>query len=54
MKKSTKKKDARYQGMELKRNEGIPADRYRAFDLPSRVGDKLYYPDGRVEDFPKK
>lgn len=32
----------------LQRNPGIPASRYVAFDLPSRMGNRLHYPDGRV------
>lgn len=41
-----------YQGHELQRNPGIPADRYEAYRLPSRMGDRLHYPDGRVVDMP--
>ena len=38
-----------YLGLELKVNPGITADRLEAFGLPSRVGNRLHYPDGRVE-----
>lgn len=41
-----------YQGNELKTSPSIPAERLLAFTLPSRVGDWLYYPDGRREAFP--
>jgi hypothetical protein len=37
-----------YTGTELDRNPGIPAARYKAFDLPSRIGNRLHYPNGRV------
>ena len=39
-----------YLGIELKVNPGITEDRLEAFKLPSRRGNKLFYPDGRVED----
>lgn len=45
-------KSADYQCPELDRTAGIPASRFAAFDLPSRAGDLLYYPDGRVTPFP--
>lgn len=41
-----------YQGEELRRNVGIDPARLEAFALPSRVGNRLYYPDGRVEPVP--
>ncbi|MCB4365432.1 hypothetical protein KIH07_16940 [Hydrogenophaga taeniospiralis] len=37
-----------YAGTELQRNPGIGPERYAAFDLPSRMGNRLHYPDGRV------
>lgn len=38
-----------YDGAELKRNPGIPAERYAAFDLPSiQLGHRVW-PDGRRE-----
>jgi hypothetical protein len=37
-----------YSGVELQRNPGITAERYVAFQLPSRVGDRLHWPDGRT------
>ena len=41
-----------YQGQELRPVQGIPAKRMQAFALPSRMGDRLHYPDGRVLPFP--
>lgn len=41
-----------YQGTELKPDSSIPPERMRAFALPSRMGDWLHYPDGRIEPFP--
>lgn len=37
-----------YQGIELQRAPGIPASRYEAFSLPSRIANKLHYPCGKV------
>lgn len=41
-----------YDGAELRPNPGLPPGRLRAYRLPSRMGDKLHYPDGRVEPAP--
>lgn len=46
---STTREGAPYTCPELQRNHGIPAARFAAFTLPSRVGGRLHYPDGRVE-----
>ena len=45
--------DGTYRGTELQRSPGLPVGRYRALELPSRMGDSLHYPDGRVEAFPE-
>lgn len=41
-----------YQGTKLKPDPSIRPERMRAYELPSRVGDWLYYPDGHKEPFP--
>lgn len=41
-----------YQGAELRPVQGIPAARMNAFALPSRMNDRLHYPDGSVLPFP--
>lgn len=38
-----------YDAPELKPQPGILPDRLEAFSLPSRIGNQLHYPDGRVE-----
>ena len=43
---------ADYQCPELDRTHGIPEARFKAFSLPSRVNDLLFFPDGRIEPFP--
>lgn len=42
----------KYEGKELQTNAGLPDSRMEAYKLPSRVGQRLYYPDGRVELLP--
>lgn len=48
----TNKSDS-YQCPELNVTPGIPEARFAALSLPSRRGDLLHYPDGRVEPFPE-
>lgn len=40
---------ATYDGAELRPVAGLTPDRLEAFRLPSRMGNQLHYPDGRVE-----
>jgi hypothetical protein len=40
-----------YLGEQLQRNPGIRPERFVAFTLPSRVGNRLHWPDGRVTPF---
>lgn len=37
-----------YQGEELQPAPGIPAERFAAFAMPSRIGDRLHHPGGKV------
>ena len=41
---------APYTCPELAPNPAIPEARTRAFKLPSRVGNRLHYPDGTIEE----
>lgn len=38
-----------YEGTELRRPPGVDHARFRAFELPSRMGNYLYYPNGDVK-----
>jgi len=42
-------KHGEYTCPELQTNPGLHDSRMDAYRLPSRVGNKRYYPDGRVE-----
>ncbi|WP_232776580.1 hypothetical protein [Comamonas testosteroni] len=42
-----------YKCPELKDTPGIPESRMRAFTLPSRVGNRLHYPDGTIKELPQ-
>jgi hypothetical protein len=42
-------KHGEYACPELQTNPGLHDSRMDAYRLPSRVGNKRYYPDGRVE-----
>ena len=39
-----------YDPVELRPNPGIGPERFAAFLLPSRIGNRLHHPDGRVEE----
>jgi len=47
--KGAEQKKGDYDGAELRRAPGVLPGRFRAFSLPSRMGNNLYYPDGRIE-----
>lgn len=38
-----------YVPIELRRPVGVLPERFDAFSLPSRIGNTLHYPDGRIE-----
>ena len=43
-----------YDGRELAPATGIAPARMAAYSLPSRIGNQLYWPDGRVTDLNSK
>jgi hypothetical protein len=38
-----------YDGADLRQIPGLPESRQAWFSMPSRIGNRLHYPDGRVE-----
>jgi len=43
-------KNSQYDGAELQPDPSIEPGRMVAHQLPSRVGERLYWPDGRITD----